>query len=91
MASNDSFIGTPGYSGQLLNTSGWVCVKCGRCHAPFVSTCPYCLPYYTTYYTMRGFTDPSPEGTWKVTVLEHDESVSCTLACCTKCNKNRMP
>lgn len=22
---------------------GWECPKCGRVHAPFVSTCPYCV------------------------------------------------
>ena len=25
--------------------TGWKCPQCGRIHAPFVSTCPFCAPH----------------------------------------------
>lgn len=45
---------------------GWECPKCGRCHAPTVSTCPFCVgtswnPPYRPYWG-SGTTTTYPGG-----------------------------
>ena len=34
---------TTGNVPTTIALRGWECPKCGRVHAPFVSTCPYCV------------------------------------------------
>lgn len=42
-----------------MNTIGWKCPGCGRCHAPSVNTCPHCAPYtFPNHPIVPNYTQP---------------------------------
>jgi rubrerythrin len=42
---------------QNIIKTAWICPKCGRCHAPHMDTCPFCLPFQS-YYVSPYITSP---------------------------------